>query len=154
MQKAALQQWVRDGRLNAAFGGPDRIAKLRSVIETRQKRGDFVCILSSGFASVIRLALQHVGLADILPTDLIYGCDTGPYGISKSSRLGKLKEKWKRSEGCLIDDDLNYCKQAQRDGHRVIWVQDMNGIESRELNGLLQDNWDSQNFLESAGRAC
>lgn len=83
VQKAALQQWVRDGRLKTAFGGDERLARIREVLETRLRSGDFVCVLSSGFASVIKLALQHVGLSDLLPQDLIFGCDTGPYGISR-----------------------------------------------------------------------
>ena len=95
-----------------------------------------MCILSSGFASVIRLALNYVGLSDILPTDLIYGCDTGPYGISKSARLNKLKEKYRRPKAVLIDDDLNYCKQALKEGHQVIWVRDGFGVEERELEGV------------------
>lgn len=152
IQKNALQQWVRDGRLKNAFGGDERLQELRQVIESRLNRGDFVCVLSSGFASVIRIALQHVGLSDILPTDLIFGCETGPYGISKSSRLEKLKGMFKRQRSVLVDDDLNYCRQAHRDGHKVIWVRDQCGMASREFNRLLTDRWDSTEFLDSQGR--
>ncbi|CAD7924565.1 unnamed protein product [Amoebophrya sp. A120] len=143
IQKANLANWVREGKLlGQAFGGEDRIAKLRRVIEARHARGDFVCILSSGFAQVIKIALQHVGLSDVLPQDLIFGCDTQPYGISKSSRLAKLKEKHQRAKAVLVDDDLNYCRQAVQQGHSAIWVKDGQGIEDVEMQKLLTDSFD------------
>ena len=49
------------------------VGEKQKVLETVKARGDLICVLSSGFASVIRIALQHVGLADLLPPDLIYG---------------------------------------------------------------------------------
>jgi len=152
VQKAALMQWARDGRLLQAFGGEQRIAVMRTVIQERLDRGDFVCILSSGFAVVIRQALQHLGLSDILPTDLIFGCDTQPYGISKSARLSKLKSTYRREKTALIDDDLNYCRQAQKDGHKVIWVRDGLGMEKREWDRFRTSNWDSEEFLATSGR--
>lgn len=57
---------------------------------------------------MIREVLQYIGLSDILPSDLVFGCDTGPYGISKSVRLTKLKTKYKRNQSALVDDDLGY----------------------------------------------
>ncbi|CAD7935271.1 unnamed protein product [Amoebophrya sp. A25] len=143
IQKNNLVNWVRDGRLKKlAFGGDERITRLREAIQARLDRGDFVCVLSSGFASVIKVALQHVGLSDILPQDLIYGCDTQPYGINKSTRLAKLREKHRRTRAVLIDDDLNYCRQAIRDGHHAIWVKDGQGIEESEMHKLKNSLWD------------
>ncbi len=152
MQRERLNVMIRDGRLKSVFGGDARIQQLREAIQTRLNDGDLVCVLSSGFASVIRVALQHVGLSDILPPDLIYGCDTGPYGISKSARLTRLKEARNRQDAILVDDDLSYCKQCLREGHKVIWVRDGCGMESRELKKLVDKTWDCQEFLDSNGR--
>eukprot|EP00392_Amoebophrya_sp_AT5.2_P001506 g1508.t1 len=142
LQKSNLMTWVRDGRLKeVAFGGEDRIQAIRGAIEARLARGDFVCILSSGFAAVIREAIKHMGLGDVLPMVGPVGC-RWPYGINKSSRIAKLKDTHRRTQGILIDDDQNYCRQAVRDGHHAIWVREGQGVGDREIQKLLNDDWD------------
>ena len=70
-QLVQLERWYRDGRLLSAFGGKDRIEKLREVLQYRIDQGDLLIVLSSGYAAVIRPALEMVGLSDLLQPGLV-----------------------------------------------------------------------------------
>lgn len=141
--------WLRNQKLQeVAFGGLERIARLRSMIESCQKRGDIVCILSSGFGAVIREVMKFVSLNDLIPDDLVYGSDGPPFGASKSARLKRIGEMHGRPKTALVDDDKSYIAGAFRDGHSVIWVKDGMGIGEREFRLLEKGEWDDKSVWE------
>eukprot|EP00397_Hematodinium_sp_SG-2012_P036922 GEMP01039924.1.p1 GENE.GEMP01039924.1~~GEMP01039924.1.p1 ORF type:complete len:367 (+),score=47.28 GEMP01039924.1:99-1199(+) len=147
VQLKNLQRWHQIGWLLSSFGGQERIQKIRKVLELCKQRGDLICVLSSGFAEVIQPALRMMKLDDLIPDELVYGSDTWPFGISKSGRLAHLKRQHNRPMATLIDDDLGYCKAAIRDGHDVIWVKGGAGAQKRELDALVNRQWDQMEFL-------
>eukprot|EP00397_Hematodinium_sp_SG-2012_P007185 GEMP01007227.1.p1 GENE.GEMP01007227.1~~GEMP01007227.1.p1 ORF type:complete len:450 (+),score=83.94 GEMP01007227.1:185-1534(+) len=138
-----LEQWHRDGRLLEAFGYEKRIQELRKVLTRRRDMGDLLCVLSSCTATVIRRALNLVGLADLLPDHLIFGSDTQPYGLDKAKRLTTLLDTLKREKGTLVDDDIRHCRGAAAAGHDALWVRLRCGLEGRDLERLLKSDWDS-----------
>eukprot|EP00397_Hematodinium_sp_SG-2012_P050438 GEMP01058621.1.p1 GENE.GEMP01058621.1~~GEMP01058621.1.p1 ORF type:complete len:369 (+),score=59.52 GEMP01058621.1:176-1282(+) len=142
-----LYQWCLNGKLLAAFGGQKRVDELRAVLQQCKDRGDLVCILSSGYAKVIRPALRLMKLDDIIPDELVYGSDTSPFGISKSQRIDHLKRQHRRPRATLVDDDVGYCRAALQDGHDVIWVKNGAGAQKREFDALRNHQWDRKEHL-------
>lgn len=147
-QLRTLYQWARTGKLRAAFGTQERIDTLRAVLEVCQERGDVVCVLSSGYAKVIRPALQFIGLGAVFSEKNVYGSDTWPGGISKSHRLTHIKEYHGRPRATLVDDDIGYCRGCLRDGHDVIWVKCGRGMQQLEMEKLLLGKWDKRDYLK------
>eukprot|EP00397_Hematodinium_sp_SG-2012_P047495 GEMP01054056.1.p1 GENE.GEMP01054056.1~~GEMP01054056.1.p1 ORF type:complete len:377 (+),score=63.33 GEMP01054056.1:197-1327(+) len=147
VQERNLRQWAADGRLFKAFGGQERLTDIRMALHARKSRGDLICVLSSGYAQVIRPALQYVGLDKLIPKELVYGSDTWPFGISKSQRLAQLKKLHNRRKATLIDDDIGYCRVCQKEGHDVIWVRNQRGAQKHELDLLTRGEWHRQEDL-------
>eukprot|EP00397_Hematodinium_sp_SG-2012_P057087 GEMP01071040.1.p1 GENE.GEMP01071040.1~~GEMP01071040.1.p1 ORF type:complete len:400 (+),score=49.19 GEMP01071040.1:68-1201(+) len=142
-----LYRWCLNGKLLAAFGGQQRVDELRSVLQQCKDRGDLLCVLSSGYAKVIRPALRLMKLDDLISDELVYGSDTWPFGISKSQRIVHLKRQHSRPRATLVDDDIGYCRVAMQDGHDVIWVKSGAGAQKREFDALLNYNWDRIEYL-------
>eukprot|EP00397_Hematodinium_sp_SG-2012_P025093 GEMP01026188.1.p1 GENE.GEMP01026188.1~~GEMP01026188.1.p1 ORF type:complete len:384 (+),score=58.36 GEMP01026188.1:34-1185(+) len=142
-----LYAWCLNGKLLAAFGGQQRVDELRAVLQQCKDRGDLLCVLSSGYAKVIRPALKFMKLDHIIPDEFVYGSDTGPFGISKSTRVDHLKRQHNRPHATLVDDDVGYCRAALKDGHDVIWVKKGAGAQKREFDALLNQAWDRIEYL-------
>eukprot|EP00397_Hematodinium_sp_SG-2012_P054113 GEMP01065033.1.p1 GENE.GEMP01065033.1~~GEMP01065033.1.p1 ORF type:complete len:406 (+),score=78.43 GEMP01065033.1:70-1287(+) len=142
-----LYSWCLNGKLLAAFGGQQRVDELRAVLQKCKDRGDLLCVLSSGYAKVIRPALRFLKLDGLIPDNLVYGSDTSPFGISKSTRVNHLKRQHNRARATLVDDDVGYCRTALQDGHDVIWVKNGAGVQKREFDPLLNQEWDRVEYL-------
>lgn len=147
-QQRNLQTWIITGQLRKAFGSPERVSRLREVLQACKDRGDLLCVLSSGLSTVICPALRHMQLDDLIPVELVYGSDCcWPPGCSKSKRMLHLKRHHGRKFATLIDDEIGYCKSAMVDGHDVIWVKKGDGMQELEFDKILKQKWDSFEML-------
>jgi len=144
-QLGNLENWIKNGELRKAFGTPERVSRLRDEIQACKDRGDLVCILSNGFATVIRSALRYMNLDDLIPDELVYGRDCmWPQGSSKAERIIGLQIHFNRRSATLIDDELVECAVAYGAGHDVInvKVEAGGGMQDKEFKQLRGEQWD------------
>jgi len=143
--ESLLNFWIRDGRLlERAFGGERRVADLRRVLNERKQQGDLLCVLSGCTKNIIIKALEFAKLDDLLPAERVFGSDTQPFGLDKSKRLDNLLEIFHRKKASLVDDDIGHCRRAVCAGHDALWVRHQCGLEAREMQRLIQSDWDSK----------
>jgi len=138
-----LEIWKINGELRKAFGTPERVSRIRDEIQACKDRGDLVCILSKGYATVIRSVLRYMNLDDLIPDELVYGCDCmWPQGSSKAERIIGLQIHFNRRSATLIDDDVVECVLAYGAGHDVVNVEAKGGMQEKEFKQLRDEQWD------------
>ena len=125
-----------------AFGGEERIERLKKHFE-RLAQAEVKCsIVSYGYSAVIKESLTRVGLIDFFREGAIFGSDSEALKrfrgkkhkvISEEMRLGKIGHE----EAIFIDDSIKNIEECEEDGtFRFLHVHERRGLTEKDLLGL------------------
>ena len=122
-----------------AFGGEERIERLKKHFE-RLARAEVKCsIVSYGYTAVIKESLTRVGLIGFFKEGTIFGRDSEALKrfrgkkhkvISEEMRLGKIGHE----EAIFIDDSKKNIEECEEDGTcRFLHVHERRGLTEKDL---------------------
>jgi len=122
-----------------AFGGEERIARLKKHFE-RLVQAEVKClIISYGYTAVIKESLARVGLADFFAKDAIIGRDSEALKRFKGQKHKVISEEiGSRSisyeEAIFVDDskkNIEECEEARI--CRILHVHERRGLSEKDL---------------------
>ena len=122
-----------------AFGGEERIARLKKHFE-RLAQAEVKCsIVSYGYTAVIKESLARVGLTDFFKEEAIFGRDSEALKrfsgkkhkvISEEMRSGKIGYE----EAIFVDDSKKNIDECEADGTcRILHVHERRGLTEKDL---------------------
>ena len=122
-----------------AFGGEERIERLKKHFE-RLAQAEVKCsIVSYGYTAVIKESLTRVGLINFFSEGAIFGRDSEALKrfrgkkhkvISEEMRLGKIGHE----EAIFIDDSKKNIEECEEDGTcRFLHVHERRGLTEKDL---------------------
>ena len=122
-----------------AFGGEERIARLKKHF-ARLAQAEVKCsIVSYGYTDVIKESLARVGLTDFFKEEAIFGRDSEALKrfsgkkhkvISEEMRSGKIGYE----EAIFVDDSKKNIDECEADGTcRILHVHERHGLTEKDL---------------------
>ena len=122
-----------------AFGGEERIARLKKHF-ARLAQAEVKCsIVSYGYTAVIKESLARVGLTDFFKEEAIFGRDSEALKrfsgkkhkvISEEMRSGKIGYE----EAIFVDDSKKNIDECEADGTcRILHVHERRGLTEKDL---------------------
>ena len=122
-----------------AFGGEERIARLKKHFE-RLAQAEVKCsIVSYGYTAVIKESLTRVGLIDFFKEEAIFGKDSEALKrfrgkkhkvISEEMHSGKIGHE----EAIFVDDSKKNIEDCEEDGAcRTLHVHERRGLTEKDL---------------------
>jgi len=122
-----------------AFGGEERIARLKKHFE-RLAQAEVKCsIVSYGYTAVIKESLARVGLTDFFKEEAIFGRGSEALKrfsgkkhkvISEEMRSGKIGYE----EAIFVDDSKKNIDECEADGTcRILHVHERRGLTEKDL---------------------
>ena len=125
-----------------AFGGEERIERLKKHFERLAQAKVKCSIVSYGYSAVIKESLTRVGLIDFFREEAIFGRDSEALKrfrgkkhkvISEEMRLGKIGHE----EAIFIDDSKKNIEECEEDGIcRFLHVYERRGLTEKDLLSL------------------
>ena len=122
-----------------AFGGEERIERLKKHFERLAQAKVKCSIVSYGYSAVIKESLTRVGLIDFFSERAIFGRDSEALKrfrgkkhkvISEEMRLGKIGHE----EAIFIDDSKKNIEECEEDGTcRFLHVHERRGLTEKDL---------------------
>ena len=122
-----------------AFGGEERIARLKKHFERLAQVKVKCSIVSYGYTAVIKESLTRVGLIDFFAKEAIFGRDSEALKrfrgkkhkvIFEEMRLGKIGHE----EAIFIDDSKKNIEECEEDGVcRILHVYERHGLTEKDL---------------------
>ena len=122
-----------------AFGGEERIARLKKHFE-RLAQAEVKCsIVSYGYTAVIKESLARVGLTDFFKEEAIFGRGSEALKrfsgkkhkvISEEMRSGKIGHE----DAIFVDDSKKNIDECEADGTcRILHVHERRGLTEKDL---------------------
>ena len=117
-----------------AFGGEERIARLKTHFDRLTQKGVKCSIVSYGYSAVIKESLKRVGLINFFEEDAIFGKDSE---IMRRFRGAKHKiisdemrsRNYHYDEAIFVDDDQKNIKKCVDEGIcRTLHVHEAGGL--------------------------
>ena len=127
-----------------AFGGKERIARLKRHFDRLTQTGVKCSIVSYGYSAVIKESLERVGLIDFFEADGIYGRDSEVMRRFRGAKHKVISEEMRsrhisHDQAIFVDDDQKNIEECANAGIcRTLHVH--------EEGGLTEDN---MAFLET-----
>jgi rRNA maturation protein Rpf1 len=122
-----------------AFGGEERIERLKKHFERLAQAKVKCSIVSYSYTAVIKESLTRVGLIDFFAKEAIFGRDSEALKrfngakhkvISEEMRLGKIGHE----EAIFIDDSKKNIEECEEDGTcRFLHVHERRGLTEKDL---------------------
>ena len=127
-----------------AFGGKERISRLKRHFVRLTQTGVKCSIVSYGYTSVIKESLERVNLIDFFETDAIYGRDSEVMrrfrGVKHEVISEEMNLRHIRYEGAIFVDD------SQKNIKACAEAKTCQTLHIHEENGLTEEN---MVFIES-----
>ena len=127
-----------------AFGGKERISRLKRHFVRLAQTGVKCSIVSYGYTSVIKESLERVNLIDFFETDAIYGRDSEVIrrfrGVKHEVISEEMNLRHIRYEGAIFVDD------SQKNIKACAEAKTCQTLHIHEENGLTEEN---MVFIES-----
>jgi len=131
-----------------AFGGEERIARLKKHFERLTQAGVKCSIVSYGYTAVIKESLTRIGLIGHFNEDAIFGRDSEALNrfngnkhkvISEEMRAGNISYE----EAIFVDDSKKNIDECEANGTcRILHVHERRGLTKKDLalieNGLIK----------------
>lgn len=125
-----------------AFGGPERISRLKKHFGKLSKNGTTCLIVSYGFTDVIKESLERVGLADYFDNANIHGRDSASLTRHRGAKHKLIAEEmskrnFSKDQVIFADDDLRNieaCIEAKI--CRTMHVAKRSGLTELQLDTL------------------
>ena len=110
-----------------AFGGKERIARLKRHFDRLTQTGVKCSIVSYGYSTVIKESLERVGLIDYFKADAIFGRDSENMRRFRGAKHKVISEEM-RSRHVSHDDQKNIEECANAGICRTLHVHEEGGL--------------------------
>jgi hypothetical protein len=122
-----------------AFGGEERISRLKRHFVRLTQTGVKCSIVSYGYTSVIKESLERVGLIDFFEADAIYGQDSEVMRRFRGAKHEVISEEMRLrhisyEEAIFVDDDQENIKAcAEAKTCRTLHVHEEDGLTEENM---------------------
>jgi len=122
-----------------AFGGEERIARLKKHFEQLTQGGVQCSIISYGYTAVIKESLKRVGLIGFFKEDAIFGRDSEALNRVNGKKHKIISEEMRSEdisyeEAIFVDDSKRNIDECKEDGTcRTLHVHERSGLTEQDL---------------------
>ena len=122
-----------------AFGGEERIARLKKHFERLTQAGVQCSIISYGYTAVIKESLKRVGLIDFFKEDAIFGRDSEALKRFRGAKHKVISEEMgsgniDHEEAIFVDDSKNNIDECVEAGTcQTLHVHERRGLTEKDL---------------------
>ena len=117
-----------------AFGGKERIARLKRHFDRLTQTGVKCSIVSYGYSTVIKESLERVGLIDYFKADAIFGRDSENMWRFRGAKHKVISEEMRsrhvsHDQAIFVDDDQENIEECENAGIcRTLYVHEEGGL--------------------------